>query len=111
MSKRKEFEVVLPGEDVSQEGIRLELAASAKPSAIVLAQQFGYDGPLTQGYIEDEIRAYQRRTVEVCLESSEAKPRGWSWRTSKSWATVTVVLGFISFLSISGLSEFIYFQF
>lgn len=68
MTKRKEFEVVLPGEDVSQEGMRLELAASAKPSAIALAQQFGYDGPLTQGYIEDEIRAYQRRTVEVCLE-------------------------------------------
>lgn len=44
------------------------LAATAPPSAIALARDFGYVGPLTQGYIEDEIRAYQRRTVEVCLE-------------------------------------------
>jgi hypothetical protein len=50
-------------------------------------------------------------SIDVCLESPEGKPRWWSWRTSKSWATITVVLGFISFLSISGLSEFIYFQF
>lgn len=62
MTKRKGFEVVLPGEDVGQENI------PAKHSAIALAQQLDYDGPLTQGYIEDEIRAYQRRTVEVCLE-------------------------------------------
>lgn len=50
-------------------------------------------------------------TVEVCLESPAREPRWWSWTTSKPWAAVTVVLGFISFLSISGLSEFIYFQF
>ena len=50
-------------------------------------------------------------TVEVCLENPAREPRWWSWTTSKPWAAVTVVLGFISFLSISGLSEFIYFQF
>lgn len=41
---------------------------TAPPSAIALAREFGYDGPLIQGFIEDEIRAYQRRTVETCLE-------------------------------------------
>lgn len=48
--------------------VRLELAETAPSSAVALAREFGYDGPLTQGYIEDEIRAYQRRTVETCLE-------------------------------------------
>ena len=37
-------------------------------NAVALARKLGYDGLLTQGYIEDEIRAYQRRTVETCLE-------------------------------------------
>lgn len=34
----------------------------------VLATQFGYEGSLTVGALEDEIRFYQRRTVEACLE-------------------------------------------
>lgn len=33
-----------------------------------LAIQIGYDGALTVGALEDEIRFYQRRTVEACLE-------------------------------------------
>jgi hypothetical protein len=33
-----------------------------------LATQLGYDGSLTVGALEDEIRFYQRRTVEACLE-------------------------------------------
>ncbi|RSQ50736.1 DUF3102 domain-containing protein, partial [Acinetobacter baumannii] len=33
-----------------------------------LATQLGYDGTLTVGALEDEIRFYQRRTVEACLE-------------------------------------------
>lgn len=33
-----------------------------------LAAQLGYDGSLTVGALEDEIRFYQRRTVEACLE-------------------------------------------
>ncbi|MHA4952222.1 DUF3102 domain-containing protein [Acinetobacter pittii] len=33
-----------------------------------LAVQFGYEGSLTVGALEDEIRFYQRRTVEACLE-------------------------------------------
>lgn len=34
----------------------------------VLATKLGYDGTLTVGALEDEIRFYQRRTVEACLE-------------------------------------------
>ena len=33
-----------------------------------LALSLGYDGSLTVGALEDEIRFYQRRTVEACLE-------------------------------------------
>lgn len=50
-------------------------------------------------------------TVEICLERPEGKAPWWSWTTSKTWAMTTVVLGLISFLSISEVSEFIYFQF
>lgn len=34
----------------------------------VLATQLGYKGALTVGALEDEIRFYQQRTVEACLE-------------------------------------------
>lgn len=36
--------------------------------ATELAAQLGYDGSLTVGALEDEIRFYQKRTVEACLE-------------------------------------------
>lgn len=34
----------------------------------VLATQLGYQGSLTVGALEDEIRFYQQRTVEACME-------------------------------------------
>ncbi|MFA7269852.1 MAG: hypothetical protein WC073_10950 [Sterolibacterium sp.] len=37
-------------------------------NAQALAVQMGYEGMLTVGALEDEIRFYQRRTAEVCLE-------------------------------------------
>lgn len=37
-------------------------------NAIAVARQVGYDGTLTVGALEDEIRFYQRRTVEGVLE-------------------------------------------
>lgn len=40
-------------------------------NAIAVAQQVGYDGTLTVGAIEDEIRFYQRRTVEAILETGK----------------------------------------
>ena len=36
--------------------------------ARAIADQIGYDGALTVDTLEDEIRFYQRRTVEACLE-------------------------------------------
>jgi hypothetical protein len=40
----------------------------AADNALAVASQLGYDGTLTVGALEDEIRFYQRRTVEACLE-------------------------------------------
>lgn len=45
---------------------QLSYAATANAKAIAL--QVGYDGSLSVGALEDEIRFYQRRTVEACLE-------------------------------------------
>jgi len=42
--------------------------AAAEGNARSLARQLGYDGSLTPGALEDEIRFYQRRTVECLLE-------------------------------------------
>ncbi|RJX32320.1 MAG: hypothetical protein C4516_04265 [Oxalobacter sp.] len=47
----------------------LALANSqAAENANALASHLGYEGALTVGALEDEIRFYQRRTVEACLE-------------------------------------------
>ncbi|WP_245896262.1 DUF3102 domain-containing protein [Ottowia oryzae] len=43
-------------------------AAAAAESARALAAQIGYEGAITVGTIEDEIRFYQRRSVEALLE-------------------------------------------
>jgi hypothetical protein len=40
----------------------------ANQNAVAVARTFGYDGTLTVGALEDEIRFYQRRTVEGVLE-------------------------------------------
>ena len=45
-----------------------ELATQAQQAAQALAVQMGYDGPVTVGTLEDEIRFYQRRSVEALLE-------------------------------------------
>lgn len=42
--------------------------AEATDNAQALAEQLGYDGSLTVGALEDEIRFYQRRSVEAVLE-------------------------------------------
>lgn len=44
------------------------LNEEANATARTVAAQIGYDGALTVGALEDEIRFYQRRTVEACLE-------------------------------------------
>ncbi len=45
---------------------QLNYAATANAKATALA--VGYEGSLSVGALEDEIRFYQRRTVEACLE-------------------------------------------
>lgn len=46
-----------------------ELAISAHSQKIgMLAAQLGYEGSLALGALEDEIRFYQQRTVESCME-------------------------------------------
>lgn len=43
----------------------------ASDAAQAMALQVGYDGTLTVGALEDEIRFYQRRTVEAILETGK----------------------------------------
>lgn len=47
------------------------LNAERASKAIAIAQQLGYEGSMTVGAIEDEIRFYQRRTVEAILETGK----------------------------------------
>jgi len=52
--------------DPQNQLIALDKQSNANIQALAL--QLGYDGSLTVGALEDEIRFYQRRTVEACLE-------------------------------------------
>lgn len=45
-----------------------QMEIQALDNATALADRLGYEGALTIGALEDEIRFYQRRTVEACLE-------------------------------------------
>ena len=51
--------------------IQAEQQQAAQENAVVLAEQLGYDGALTVGGLEEEIRFYQRRTVEAVLETGK----------------------------------------
>lgn len=53
--------------DIEEKTTELTISEHAQKLG-VLATQFGYEGSLTVGALEDEIRFYQRRTVEACLE-------------------------------------------
>lgn len=46
----------------------LVTALEANDNANAVAKQLGYEGAMTVGALEDEIRFYQRRTAEACLE-------------------------------------------
>lgn len=48
-----------------------ELGAQQNERVTALAHQIGYEGSLTVGTLEDEIRFYQRRTVEAILETGK----------------------------------------
>ncbi len=47
------------------------LGAQEQERVTALAHQIGYEGSLTVGALEDEIRFYQRRTVEAILETGK----------------------------------------
>ena len=51
--------------------VQAEMQQEAKQNALVLAEQLGYDGALTVGGLEEEIRFYQRRSVEAVLETGK----------------------------------------
>lgn len=44
-----------------------QLQDQASANAVALAKQLGYEGSLTVGALEDQIRWQQRRTVEACM--------------------------------------------
>lgn len=46
----------------------IAIKSETEENARALAEQLGYAGTLTAAGVEDEIRFYQRRTVEDCLE-------------------------------------------
>jgi hypothetical protein len=48
-----------------------EQQQAAQANAVALAEQFGYEGALTVSGLEDEIRFYQRRSVEAVLETGK----------------------------------------
>ncbi|MDD5249670.1 MAG: hypothetical protein PHY45_11825 [Rhodocyclaceae bacterium] len=56
-----------PAMAASEEHMNLAIREAAG-NAQALAEQLGYEGALTVGSLEDEIRFYQRRTVEASLE-------------------------------------------
>ncbi len=47
------------------------MTIDANAAATAMAAQIGYQGSLTVGTLEDEIRFYQRRTVEAILETGK----------------------------------------
>jgi hypothetical protein len=49
----------------------ISLQAEQAGKAITVAAQIGYEGTMTVGALEDEIRFYQRRTVEAILETGK----------------------------------------
>lgn len=70
--------------DMAAQELAVRLADdAANQKLMALAHTLGYDGSLTVGALEDEIRFYQRRSVEALLESGkrllllrEVCPRG-----------------------------------
>lgn len=49
----------------------VNLQAQAASKALAVAQQIGYEGTVAVGALEDEIRFYQRRSVESLLEAGK----------------------------------------
>lgn len=57
-----------PPDLAAQEAGARALLANCEDNARAVAGQLGYDGSLSVGALEDEIRFYQRRSIEACIE-------------------------------------------
>lgn len=66
-----DFVGATPADMAAQEASARNALAVVETNAAALAQQLGYEGALTVGTLEDEIRFYQRRTVEAILETGK----------------------------------------
>jgi hypothetical protein len=58
-------------EDQAAQNQLATITIEANTNALAVAQQVGYQGAMTVGALEDEIRFYQRRTVEAILETGK----------------------------------------
>ena len=66
-----DFVGATPADMAAQEAGARNALAVVEANAAALAQELGYQGALTIGTLEDEIRFYQRRTVEAILETGK----------------------------------------
>lgn len=66
-----DFVGATPADMAAQEAGARNALAVIEAEAATLAQELGYQGALTVGTLEDEIRFYQRRTVEAILETGK----------------------------------------
>lgn len=66
-----DFVGATPADMAAQEASARNALAVVETNAAALAEQLGYEGALTVGTLEDEIRFYQRRTVEAILETGK----------------------------------------
>ncbi|MEG0920294.1 MAG: hypothetical protein RSD57_00050 [Comamonas sp.] len=58
-------------EDQAAQNQLAAMTMEANTNAMAVAHQVGYQGTMTIGALEDEIRFYQRRTVEALLETGK----------------------------------------
>lgn len=70
-SKEVEVDAAAIGHTMDAANQLATLAIEANDAAHAMAVQIGYQGAVTVGALEDEIRFYQRRTVEAILETGK----------------------------------------
>ncbi|WOI46998.1 hypothetical protein [Acidovorax sp. BLS4] len=66
-----DFVGATPADMAVQEAAARGALEVVEAKATAMAQELGYQGALTVGTLEDEIRFYQRRTVEAILETGK----------------------------------------
>jgi len=68
---RPETNMELANIDAAQLPVLAAHLKTQQSNAVALAEQLGYTGALTVGGLEDEIKFYQRRSVEAVLETGK----------------------------------------